>query len=120
MVAKVRLKNKIDEPLREATDFAIRTKVKKGKTLHSLEFTVCKSMGIKETYSFDSYDAKIVTTLFDSIKEKGEFLFDVDCKVCDKTVRCTELDYDKFIEMTECGEYQGDLKFAGKDYVITV
>jgi len=120
MEVKVRLKNRISEPLVSATDFVIKTKEKKGKTVHSLEFTVCNSMGIKETFSFDSHDKALLDALLSGIKEKGEFLFDVDCKVCDKTVRCTEMDYDKFVEMTQCGEYQGELKFAGKDYVITM
>jgi hypothetical protein len=103
-----------------ATDFGIKTKTKKGNTVHSLEFTVCKSMGVNETYSFDSHDKKLLETLLEQIKVKGEFLFDEDCKVCEKTVRCTELDYDKYVAMTKAGELKGELKFAGGDYVITV
>ena len=120
MTAKVRFKNKISEPLMEATDFGILTREKKGKTVHSLQFTVCKSMGIKSTYSFDSHDKKLLETVLENIKAKGEFLFDRDCKLCEETVRCTELDYDKYVQMTESGELKGELKFGGKDYVITV
>jgi len=120
MEAKVRFKNKISEPLMSATDFSIKTKQKRGETFYSLEFTVCKSMGISEVYSFDSHDEKLLKTLLDQIIAKGEFLFDEGCKACDKTIRCTEMDYDKYIEMTESGELKGELKFAGGDYVITV
>jgi len=120
MEAQVRFKNKISEPLLKATDFGIKTKTKKDKTWYSLEFTVCRSMGISATYSFDSHDKKLLETLLEQIKAKGEFLFDEDCKVCEKTVRCTELDYDKYVAMTKAGELKGELKFAGGDYVITV
>ena len=120
MEAKVRFKNKISEPLMKATDFAIKTRKKRDKTFYSLEFTVCKSMGITETYSFDSHDEKLLRTLLDQIAAKGEFLFDADCKACEKTIRCTEMDYDRYLELTQSGELQGELKFAGGDYVITV
>jgi len=120
MEAKVRFRNKISEPLMQATDFGIKTKKKRGETFYSLEFTVCKSMGVSETYSFDSHDEGLLQTLFDRIKDKGEFLFDTDCKVCEKTIRCTELDYDKYIELTKSDGESGELKFAGGDYVITV
>ena len=120
MEAKVRFKNKISEPLMSATDFGIKTKKKRGETFYSLEFTVCKSMGISETYSFDSHDEKLLKTLLDQIMAKGEFLFDADCKACEKTIRCTEMDYDKYLELTRSGELEGELKFAGGDYVITV
>jgi len=120
MEVKVRFKNKISEPLMTATDFCVKAKKKRNETYYSLEFTVCKSMGVTETYSFDSHDEKLLRTLLEQILAKGEFLFDIDCKVCEKTVRCTELDYDKYLEMTQSGELKGELKFAGKDYVITV
>ena len=120
MEVKVRFKNKISEPLMSATDFRVICKEKRGKTVHSLEFVVCKSMGISETYSFDSHDKQLLEKLRDKILAKGEFLFDADCKACEKTIRCTELDYDKYIEMSQCGELKGELKFAGGDYVITV
>ena len=120
MEAKVRFKNKISEPLMKATDFGIKTKTKRGTTFHSLEFTVCKSMGVSETYSFDSHDKNLLEKLLEQISIKSEFLFDEDCKLCEKTIRCTELDYDKYIELSQCGELGGELKFAGGDYVITV
>jgi len=120
MAVKVRFKNKISEPLMEATDFVVKAKKKRDKTYYSLEFTVCKSMGISETYSFDSHDEKLLKTLLDQIMAKGEFLFDEGCKACEKTIRCTEMDYDKYLEITKSGELQGELKFAGGDYVITV
>ena len=120
MEVKVRFKNKISEPLMTATDFRIKSKTKRGETVYSLEFIVCKSMGVSEMYSFDSHDEKLLEKLLVQIKDKGEFLFDTDCKVCEKTIRCTELDYDKYVEMTKCGELKGELKFAGGDYVITV
>ena len=119
MDIKVRFKNKIAEPLMSATDFSIKTKKRRDDTYYSLEFTVCKSMGISETYSFDSHDEKLLTTLLEQIMAKGEFLFDTDCKACEKTIRCTEMDYDKYLELTQSG-VDGELKFAGKDYVITV
>ncbi|MCL2857492.1 MAG: hypothetical protein FWE19_07250 [Oscillospiraceae bacterium] len=103
-----------------ATDFGVKAKKKHDKIYYSLEFTVCKSMGVSEVYSFDSHDEKLLKTLLDQIMAKGEFLFDTDCKACDRTIRCTELDYDKYVEMTESGELKGELKFAGGDYVITV
>jgi len=121
MEVKVRFKNKISEPLMTATDFCVKAKKKRnGEAYYSLEFTVCKSMGIAETCSFDSHDEKLLKTLLEQILAKGEFLFDVDCKACEKTIRCTEMDYDKYLEMTKDGEVNGELKFAGKDYVITV
>jgi hypothetical protein len=120
MEAKVRFKNKISEPLLTATDFAIKTKKKKGKEFHYLEFTVCKSMGVSKTYTFDSHDKVLLEKLLENIKAKGEFLFDEDCGACEQTISCTEMDYDKYIEMTKCGELKGELKFAGGDYVITV
>ena len=104
----------------DCSDFCIKTKKKRDKTFYSLEFTVCKSMGVSETYSFDSHDETLLKALLDQIMAKGEFLFDTDCKVCDKTIRCTELDYDKYLELTKSGELEGELKFAGGDYVITV
>ncbi|MCL2574143.1 MAG: hypothetical protein FWE34_06310 [Defluviitaleaceae bacterium] len=120
MEVKVRFKNKISEPLMTATDFCVRTKEKKGKTLHCLEFKVDYSMGIKKTYNFDSHDEKLIKDLYDGILTKGEFLYDTVCPACEETVHCTELDYDKYLEMTKCGELSGELKFAGGDYVITV
>ena len=120
MEVKVRFKNKISEPLMSATDFCIKSKKKKGETYYCLEFVVCKSMGVSETYSFDSHDEKLLVVLLENIEAKGEFLFDTDCKACEKTIRCTELDYDKYVEMSQCGELKGELKFAGGDYVITV
>ena len=120
MEAKVRFKNKISEPLMDCSDFCIKTKTKQGVTFYSLEFVVCKSMGVSETYSFDSHDETLLKKLLEQIKTKGEFLFDTDCKACEKTIRCTELDYDKYVEMSQCGELKGELKFAGGDYVITV
>jgi uncharacterized protein YaaR (DUF327 family) len=118
MEVKVRFKNKISEPLYKATDFAIRTKKKKNDTFYSLEFTVCKSMGVSKTYSFDSHDEKMLKALLERIKEKGEFLFDEACKACTKTA----LDYDQYKELASCGELKGgELKFGDKDdYVITV
>jgi len=118
--AKVRFKNKISEPLMKATDFNIKAKKKRDKTFYSLEFTVCKSMGISEVYSFDSHDERLLQKLLEQITAKGEFLFDEGCKACEKTIRCTELDYDKYLEMTQSGALDGELKFAGGDYVITV
>jgi hypothetical protein len=120
MEAKVRFKNKISEPLMKATDFSIRTKEKKGQTFHSLEFKVCMSEGVNKTYSFDSHDELLLKKLLNKITEKGEFLFDLGCKACEETIRCTELDYDKYIELTQSGELTGELKFGGGDYVITV
>ncbi|MCL2674439.1 MAG: hypothetical protein FWE92_03815 [Defluviitaleaceae bacterium] len=121
MEVKVRFKNKISEPLMTATDFCVKKKTKRNnEAYYCLEFTVCKSMGIAETYSFDSHDEKLLQLLLEQILAKGEFLFDVDCKACEKTVRCTELDYDKYLELSKCGELKGELKFAGGDYVITV
>ena len=120
MEIKVRFKNKIAEPLMNATDFVVLTKEKKGKTYHSLEFKVDYSMGIKKTYSFDSHDERLIKDLYHSIMTKGEFLFDTVCPACEETVHCTEMDYDKYVEMTKCGELSGELKFAGGDYVITV
>ncbi|MCL2699631.1 MAG: hypothetical protein FWE68_04910, partial [Defluviitaleaceae bacterium] len=118
---KVRFKNKISEPLMKATDFVVKAKKKRDKEWYSLEFTVCKSMGISEVYSFDSHDEKLLNDLLDRIKEKGEFLFDEGCNACEKTIRCTEMDYDKYIEMAQCGELGGELKFGDKGgYVITV
>jgi len=116
MEAKVRFKNKISEPLMKATDFSIRTRKKKDETVYSLEFTVCKSMGISETYSFDSTDEKLLETLLDRIADKGEFLFDEACNACDKTA----LDYDMYIKLAQSGELDGELKFGDGDYVITV
>jgi hypothetical protein len=120
MEAKVRFQNKISEPLMKATDFRILSKEKKGKTVHSLEFKADYSMGIKKTYSFDSYDEKLIKDLYDRIAAKGEFLFDRVCPACEETIHCTEMDYDKYVEMSECGELSGELKFGGKDYVVTV
>ncbi|MCL2616279.1 MAG: hypothetical protein FWD96_01390, partial [Defluviitaleaceae bacterium] len=81
---------------------------------------VCKSMGIAETYSFDSHDEKLLRTLLEQIQAKGEFLFDEGCEACEQTIRCTEMDYDKYLELTKSGGITGELKFAGGDYVITV
>jgi len=120
MVVKVRFKNKIAEPLMNATDFCIKSKEKKGKTVYCLEFKADYSMGIKKTYSFDSYDEKLIKDLYDRICTKGEFLFDTLCTACEETIHCTELDYDKYVEMGECGQLGGELKFGGKDYVVTV
>ena len=121
MEIKVRFKNKISEPLMAATDFGVRKKEKKGKTTHSLEFTVCYSMGVSKQYSFDSHDERLIKDLHDRILEKGEFLFDSGCQACEETISCTELDYDKYLAMTEAGEIEGgELKFAGRDYIITV
>jgi len=121
MEVKVRFKNKISEPLYKATDFAIKTKSWKNKTWHCLEFNVCKSMGISETYSFDSHDKRLLEDLLERIKAKNEFIFDEDCKICEKTIRCTELDYDKYLEMLQTCKFESDkFKFAGGDYVIIV
>jgi len=120
MIVKVRFKNKIAEPLMNATDFCVKTKEKKGKTYHCLEFKVDYSMGIKKTYSFDSHDEKLINDLYDRISNKGEFLFDTLCTACEETISCTELDYDKYVEMSKCGELSGELKFGGEDYVVTV
>ena len=120
MEAKVRFNNKISEPLMNATNFRIIKREKKGKTIHSLEFTVCYSMGVNMDYSFDSYDEKIVKDLYDKIAERGEFLFDRACKACEETVSCTEMDYDLYLEMSQAATEGGELKFAGKDYVVTV
>jgi hypothetical protein len=123
MEAKVRFKNKISEPLLKASDFSIKTK-KRRKTneeYYSLEFTVCKSMGISETYSFDSHDKKLLSDLLARIEAKGEFLFDLGCKACEKTVRCTEMDYDKYLEIAKSEGIEGEFKFGDSDgYVITV
>jgi len=116
MEAKVRFKNKISEPLMKATDFSIKTRNKKGQTYYSLEFTVCKSMGVNETYSFDSTDEKMLRALLDKIETRGEFLFDEACKACDKTA----LDYDMYRKLADSGELGGELKFGDGDYVITV
>ena len=120
MEVKVRFKNKISEPLMKAIDFKVFAMEKKGKTVHCLEFKVDYSMGVKKTYSFNSHDEKLIKDLYDRILAKGEFLFDTVCKACEETVHCTELDYDKYLEMTKCGELSGELKFGGEDYVITV
>ena len=120
MEAKVRFKNKISEPLMKATDFRVFSKTKKGKTLYSLEFVVDYSMGVKKTYNFDSHDEQLIKDLHDRILAKGEFLFDTLCKACEETINCTELDYDRYVEMTKCGELSGELKFGGTDYVVTV
>ena len=120
MEVKVRFKNKIAEPLMKATDFAVCTKEKKGETYYCLEFKVDYSMGIKKTYSFDSHDKKLIKDLCDRILAKGEFLFDTVCPMCEETIHCTELDYDKYVEKSKCGELSGELKFAGGDYVVTV
>jgi hypothetical protein len=117
MEVKVRFKNKISEPLYTASNFAVRTKKKKNETVYSLEFTVCKSMGVSKTYSFDSHDEKMLNALLERIKAKGEFLFDEACKACEETA----LDYDRYKELASCGELKGELKFGDKDdYVITV
>jgi len=116
MEVKVRLKNKISEPLMTATDFAIKTKTRKGQTIHSLEFKVCKSMGITDTYSFDSTDEALLKTLLEKITAKGEFLFNHACKACTQTA----LDYDMYLALSKSGELDGELKFGGGDYVITV
>ncbi|MCL2828337.1 MAG: hypothetical protein FWD99_06315 [Oscillospiraceae bacterium] len=120
MNAKVRFKNKISEPLMDATDFCIQTKAMPDKTVYSLEFKVCYSEGVVKTYSFDSHDEKLIQDLFDRIAAKGEFLFDTACKACAQTIKCTELDYDMYLALTQSGEIEGDLKFAGGDYVVTV
>jgi len=120
MSMKVRFKNKISEPLMDVVDLNIRAKEKNGKTVYSLEFKVCYSGGVFKTYSFDSHDEKLIKDLHDRIVAKGEFLFDTACTACEQTIRCTELDYDKYLEMTKCGELSGELKFAGVDYVVTV
>jgi len=117
MEAKVRFKNKISEPLYSATGFAIRARKKRDTTIYSLEFTVCKSMGVKKTYSFDSPDEALLKALLESIKAKGEFLFDEACGACDKTA----LDYERYVELSKSGELKGELKFGDRDdYVITV
>jgi len=117
MEVKVRFKNKISEPLYTATNFAVRSRKKKNETVYSLEFTVCKSMGVSKTYSFDSHDEKMLNALLERIRAKGEFLFDEACKACDKTA----LDYDSYVKMAQGGELKGELKFGDKDdYVITV
>ncbi|MCL2617454.1 MAG: hypothetical protein FWD98_00225 [Defluviitaleaceae bacterium] len=116
MEAKVRFKNKISEPLMTATDFGIKTRTRKGETVYSLEFTVCKSMGVSEVYSFDSTDEKLLRALLSKIEASGEFLFDEACKVCDKTA----LDYDRYVELAQSGEIGGELKFGDGGYVITV
>jgi len=116
---KVRLKNKVSEPLMTATDFCIKEKKKKDKVYYSLEFRVCKSMGISDTYSFDSADEKLLKALMKKITTKGEFLFDRACKAC--KCKKTAMDYDAYLEMSKCGELKAsDLKFRGGDYVITV
>ena len=119
MEVKVRFKNKISEPLMRATDFSIRSKQKKGETMYSLEFKVCMSEGVFKTYSFDSHDEKLLKDLLDRITVKGEFLFNTACNACEETIRCTELDYDKYLALTKSGELAGELKFGGGDYVIT-
>ena len=117
MEVKVRFKNKISEPLYTASNFAVRTRKKKNETVYSLEFTVCKSMGVSKTYSFDSHDEKMLNALLEMIKAKGEFLFDEACKACEETA----LDYDRYKELAKDGELKGELKFGDKDdYVITV
>ena len=117
MEAKVRFKNKISEPLYTASDFVIRSKKKRDATVYSLEFNVCKSMGVSKTYSFDSPDENLLKALLERIKAKGEFLFDEACKACDQTA----LDYERYVELSKSGELSGELKFGDKDdYVITV
>ena len=120
MEIKVRFANKISEPLMKATDFKVFPMEKKGKTIHVLEFQADYSMGVKKTYHFESHDEKLIKDLHDRILAKGEFLFDTGCKACEETIHCTELDYDKYLEMSKCGELSGELKFGGEDYVITV
>ncbi|MCL2381043.1 MAG: hypothetical protein FWC64_05550 [Treponema sp.] len=116
MEAQVRFKNKISEPLYKATDFGIKTRKKKDTTIYSLEFTVCKSMGVSKVYSFDSTDEKMLKALLGKIEEKGEFLFDEACKACDQTA----LDYDSYLALSQSGELKGELKFGDGGYVITV
>ena len=117
MEVKVRFKNKISEPLYTASDLRIISKKKKNETLYCLEFRVCKSMGIAKTYSFDSTDEKLLQTLLEKIKAKGEFLFDEGCKACEETA----LDYDSYVKLSESGELKGDMKFGDDGgYVIAV
>jgi len=120
MEIKVRFKNKVAEPLMNATDFCIQTREKTDKThFYSLMFKVCYSDGVFKTYSFNSADEDLLKALLDRITEKGEFLFDTACKVCAQTSQGTALDYDGYLAMTKAGELDGELKFSGGDYVIT-
>jgi len=116
MEIKVKFNNKISEPSYKATDFAIRTRTKKDQKWYSLEFTVCKSMGVSKVYSFDNDDKQLLDTLLERIKAKGEFIFDEGCKCCEKTA----VDFNKYQELIK-GSGDNPIKFGCKDnYVIIV
>jgi len=120
MEIQVRFKNKISEPLMRATDFCIESKETPEKTMYSLVFKVCHSEGVFKTYSFDSCDENLLKALLEKITAKGQFLYDTACKVCKQSNQGTALNYDMYLDMTKSGELDGELKFAGGDYVITV
>jgi len=118
-IIKVRFKNKIAEPLMNATDFRLQAREMRDKTyLYSLAFKVCYSDGTTKTYHFDSTDEALLKALLEKIKAKGEFVFDTACKACLEADQDTALDYDSYLALSQSGEVEGELKFAGGDYVI--
>jgi len=120
MDIKVRFKNKMSEPVLNATDFCIQTRERADKTcFYSLMFKVCYSDGVSKTYSFNSTDEALLKTLLERIEAKGEFLFNTTCNVCEQTTQGAALNYDKYLALTETGELDGELNFVGGDYVIT-
>ena len=119
-IIKVRFKNKIAEPLMNATDFRLQAREQSDNTyLYSLVFKVCYSDGVFKSYRFDSCDEALLQTLLERITAKGEFVFDTACKVCEQTSQGAALNYDSYLALSQSGELEGELKFVGGDYVIT-